>query len=124
MGNEGAVGTRVARPYTVRWETRAASGRGSIIIKAGLPRWHGLKNPPANARDAGSIPASGRSPGVGNSNTFQGSWEKTLWTEEPIAKSHDQAHVHPDQSYVFPKLTWWQPAWELKGAGGRSQKAQ
>ena len=38
----------------------------------GLPWWFsGVKNPPANARDAGSIPGSGRSPGEGNSNLFQ-----------------------------------------------------
>ena len=33
-----------------------------------------VKNPPANvgdARDAGSIPGSGRSPGVGNGNLLQ-----------------------------------------------------
>ena len=33
-----------------------------------------VKNPPASAgdiRDAGSIPGSGRSPGVGNGNSFQ-----------------------------------------------------
>ena len=34
----------------------------------GLPRWCSLKNPPANAGDAGSTPGSGRSPGVGNGN--------------------------------------------------------
>ena len=28
-----------------------------------------VKNPPANARDVGSIPGSGRSPGEGNGNT-------------------------------------------------------
>ena len=27
-----------------------------------------VKNPPANARDAGSIPGQGRSPGEGNGN--------------------------------------------------------
>ena len=35
----------------------------------GLPRWHGGKNPPAdagNARDTGSIPGLGRAPGAGN----------------------------------------------------------
>ena len=34
----------------------------------------GVKNPPANqgdARDSGSIPGSGRSPGAGNANPFQ-----------------------------------------------------
>ena len=30
-----------------------------------------VKNPPANAGDAGSIPGSGRSPGGGNGNPFQ-----------------------------------------------------
>ena len=32
-----------------------------------------VKNPPANARDVGSIPGSGRSPGEGNGNAFQDS---------------------------------------------------
>ena len=30
-----------------------------------------VKNPPASARDAGSIPGSGRSPGEGNHNPHQ-----------------------------------------------------
>ena len=30
-----------------------------------------VKNPPANAADAGSIPGSGRSPGEGNGNLLQ-----------------------------------------------------
>ena len=30
-----------------------------------------VKNPPANAGDMDSIPGPGRSPGVGNGNTFQ-----------------------------------------------------
>ena len=30
-----------------------------------------VKNPPANAGDAGSISGSGRSPGVGNGNSLQ-----------------------------------------------------
>ena len=33
-----------------------------------------VKNPPANAGDSGSIPASGRSPGEGNSNQLQYSY--------------------------------------------------
>ena len=56
-----------------------------------LPRWLVVKNPPADAgdsRDAGSIPGSGRSPGVGNGNLLQysclenymdrGSWSATV----------------------------------------------
>ena len=34
-------------------------------------RWNVVKNLPANVRDMGSIPGSGRSPGEGNGNTFQ-----------------------------------------------------
>ena len=30
-----------------------------------------IKNPPANTRDSGLIPGSGRSPGVGNGNSLQ-----------------------------------------------------
>ena len=30
-----------------------------------------VKNPPANARDAGSVPGSGRSPREGNGNSLQ-----------------------------------------------------
>ena len=45
-----------------------------------------VKNPPANAgdaRDAGSILESGRSPGAGNGNSLQYSCLKNPWTEEP-----------------------------------------
>ena len=34
-----------------------------------------VKNPPANAGDAGLIPVLGRSPGGGNGNPLQFSWE-------------------------------------------------
>ena len=59
-----------------------------------------VKNPPVNAgdmRDAGSIPGSGRSPGVGNGNPLQysclekptdrGAW---LATGHSVAKSQTQ----------------------------------
>ena len=36
-----------------------------------------------NARDVGSIPGLGRSPGVGNANPFQFSWREIPWTEIP-----------------------------------------
>ena len=36
-----------------------------------LPRWLSVKNLPANAGDAGSIPGLGRSPGEGNGNPLQ-----------------------------------------------------
>ena len=34
-------------------------------------RWNVVKNPPANARDMGSIPGSGRASGEGNGNPLQ-----------------------------------------------------
>ena len=42
-----------------------------------------VRNPPANARDAGSIPGSGRLPREGNDNLLQPifAW-KISWTEE------------------------------------------
>ena len=46
----------------------------------------GKKNPPANAghaEDAGSVPGSGRSPGVGNGNPLQYARWEIPWTEEP-----------------------------------------
>ena len=53
-----------------------------------------VKNPPANARDAGTIPGSGRFPGEGNVNSLQysclensmdrGAWWTTFYG---IAKS-------------------------------------
>ena len=56
-----------------------------------------VKNPPANAGDigdAGSIPGSGRSPGVGNGNPLQYSWvensmDRGAWqpTVHRVAKS-------------------------------------
>ena len=45
-----------------------------------------VTNRPANtgdARDAGSIPGSGGSPGEGNGNPFQYSSKENSWTEEP-----------------------------------------
>ena len=53
----------------------------------GLPQWFRGKESACNAgeaEDSRVIPGSGRSPGRGNSNTFQYSHlEKILWNEEP-----------------------------------------
>ena len=45
-----------------------------------------VKNLPANAgdaRDVGSTPGLGRSPGIGNGNPLQYSCQKVPWTKEP-----------------------------------------
>ena len=48
-----------------------------------------VKNPLANAGDAGSIPGSGRSPGGGNGNPFQYSCQ-----DNPMERGVWQATVH------------------------------
>ena len=49
----------------------------------GFPGGIVVKNAPANAGDAGSIPRSGRSSGEGNSNSLSILIWKIPWTEEP-----------------------------------------
>ena len=52
-------------------------------VQQGFPSGSVVKNLPANARDAGSIPGSGRSPGIGNEpHSSVLAWEVS-WTEEP-----------------------------------------
>ena len=63
----------------------------------GFPGDSVVKNPPANAGDAGSIPGSGRSPGGGNGNPLQysclensmdrGAWQATV---HGVTKSQTQ----------------------------------
>ena len=66
-----------------------------ILVKKshGLPRWPlVVKNPPAKAgdvRDTGSIPGSGRSPGVANGNPLQYSC-----LENPTDRGASRATVH------------------------------
>ena len=51
--------------------TRGQNGLGHVNKTKGFPGDSVVKNPPANVGDAGSIPGSGRSLGVGNGNPFQ-----------------------------------------------------
>ena len=50
-----------------------------MYAKEGFPGGSEVKNPSANAGDAGSVPESGRFPGEGNGNPLQYSF---LWKEE------------------------------------------
>ena len=74
-------------------------------IEVGLPRWHSVKNTPANTRDtreAGSIPGSGRSPGGGNGNTphysclgnstDRGAWRATVHRITKELEVTERAH--------------------------------
>ena len=55
----------------------------------GLPQWLSSKESPGNARDGGSIPGSGRSPGEGNGNSLQCSC-----LENPMDRGARWATVH------------------------------
>ena len=55
----------------------------------GFPGGSAVKNPPANAGDAGSIPRLGRSPGEGNGNSLQYSC-----LENPMDRGACQVTVH------------------------------
>ena len=64
----------------------------------GFPGDSVVKNPPANAGDAGSIPGSGRSPGGGNGNPLQcscleNSMDRGAW--QPIV---NEGHKESDMT--------------------------
>ena len=54
------VGGSIIQPITIR--------KAVYQLYTGFPCGSGVKNPSANAEDAGLIPGSGRSPGGGNGN--------------------------------------------------------
>ena len=87
-----------------------------------LPRWLGVKNPPANAGDTGSIPGSGRSPGGGKGNPLQysslkNSIDRRAWwpTVHGVTKSQTglserareikAGKVYPAGGAEYPKRT-------------------
>ena len=59
-----------------------------------------VKNLPANARDMGSIPGSGISPGEGNGNPLQDSY-----LENPMDRGAWQATVHGFQRAGHDSMT-------------------
>ena len=83
-----------------------------------------VKNPPATAgdtRDSGSIPGSGRSPGVGNGNPLQYSclknpMDRGAWwaTDHGIAKSRTQLSTH---TFACTLLHWQSDSLPLSHEG-------
>ena len=66
------------------------------IVKTGFPDGSAVKNLPANARDVGSVPGWGRSPGEGNGNPLQysclgNSMDREAWwaTVHGVARESD-----------------------------------
>ena len=91
-----------------------------FILKLGLLGDKVVKNPPANAEatgDAGSIPGSGRSPGVGNGNPLQyscleNSMDRGVWqaTIHGIARSWTQVSDLSTQTETLFPLNTSSPA--------------
>ena len=70
--------------------------KSQTTIQTWLLRWLSSKESPANARDAGSIPGSGKLPGEGNANPLQYSYlgnpmDREAWwaTVHEVAKKLD-----------------------------------
>ena len=84
--------------------TRGQNGLGHVNKTKGFPGDSVVKNPPANAGDAGSIPGSGRSLGVGNGNPFQypcldnpiEAWRATVHgvAKSPVGFCDTHTHCH------------------------------
>ena len=73
---------------------KKSTEKAGIILVMGFPGGSVLRNPLANAEDAGSIPGSGRSPGEENGNPLQYSYlgnpmDRGIWraTVHGVAKS-------------------------------------
>ena len=84
--------------YLLKWLLQADSQlQYSLISVMGILGGSVVRNPPANAEDAGSIPGLGRSPGKGNANPIQYSClgnpvEKGAWwaTVHGVTKSQSR----------------------------------
>ena len=70
-----------------------------------------VKTPPANGgdgRDVGSIPGSGRSPGVENGNPLQYSCLENPWTDKPGGPwGHKESDMPEHTGHIRSFLTRW-----------------
>ena len=77
----------------------------------GFPEGSVVKNPPANAGNAGSVPESGRSPGEGNGSPLQysclgnpmdrGAWWATVHgIKKRVSHTHTHTHTHTKDGLV------------------------
>ena len=79
-----------------------------------------VKNPPANAGDAGSIPGSGRSPGEGNGNPFLG-----MVTLPGKGNPWNGNTGNGKATQVTETLTWGIPRWAtIQGVANKSDMTQ
>ena len=96
-------------PFVPAPRDRTSFLRSPQIIYPGFPDVSAVKKPPANtgdARDKGSIPASGRSPAVGDGNPLQYSclgnpMDREAWgTVHGVAKSWTWLSTFTHKSYI------------------------
>ena len=69
FSNESALCIRLPKYWSFSFSNSPSNEYSGLISLT--PGCSVVKNPPANAGDAGSIPGSGRSPGEGNGNPLQ-----------------------------------------------------
>ena len=81
------------------------------IHHKGFPGGSVVKNPPANAEDAGSIPGLGRSLGVGNDNQLQysclkNSLDRGAWwaTVHRVTTSQTQLNTHTHTDHMLQQF--------------------
>ena len=77
----------------------------------GFPGGSVIKNPPANAENAGLVPRSGRSPGEGNDNPLQypclgNPMDRGSWRAHEVAKESDTTQ-QPNNNCHEKRLTTW-----------------
>ena len=89
------------------WGVVSVAGHGYISTCADFSGGAVVKNPPTDARDAGSITGLERSPGEGNGYPFQYSWlgylmNRGAWqaTVHGVAKSWTQLSMHTSDASI------------------------
>ena len=88
---------------------------GNIVDLWGFPGSLAGKESACNARDPGSIPGLGRSPGGGHGNPLQYSWAWRIpWTVQNSADYTNKVHIV--KAMVFPVVMYGCESWTIKKA--------
>ena len=114
----------MSEPKAVKLKSIQSRARSQLISASGLPGGSAVKNPPANAGHAGSIPGSGRSPGGWHGNPLQYSclenpygqrslegyrpWGHTEWgMTEVTSQAHTCTHQYSCLGSPMNRGAWW-----------------
>ena len=122
VANWMANRVRLQSPHP-HWSTLPSIVCNTHRYPGGFPGGSAVKNLPANAGDASSIPGSGRSPGKGNGNPLQdsflrnpmdrGAWQATV---HGVAKESDTTEQQNNNDLGSSTKTcllfnsWWPPS--------------